>query len=545
MNRKAMEVKLEKFQDWITKHYSLPDWRSETSPPSTDLIQLHRYPSPEHFCCKRTFKNQVPPYTTVLRAELIGRFMDFDNRMPCIYDEPMHKAWQRLLGPSRGFPSFYRAGPRAHLAYDLRSPNKPLRVGILTAGGVAPGLNTVIHHVVRRHELYTGSAKKEGIKASDLIVYGFRYGFNGLAKAFKQKTDDKEYVYLISQHTEDRVTCYHTTIDGNTKVVTTSPHKNEGGSILGVGRGINTMQELEDCATTLAKEDIDILYCIGGNGTAKGAYLLAEILTKRGARTQICVIPKTIDNDVLWAEYSFGVKTAVDRAVEAVEAMHCEARATGRVAVVELMGAKSGFIAANTSLASAQCDLCLIPEVHPVVDVSAVVRHLNRRMADHLKDEGAAFAVIVIAEGCKDAWVASDVHIAKGEDASAAGRLHQLLAAADARFEGKNVVIHRAGYVVRSCAPNPSDRLLCRRLASLAVDNALAGFSEFVITPTALDVALVPLKLVAGSDVGGLGGPKMVNRNGRFWAEVATRNEQEEVDRACLELGSPISNETE
>jgi 6-phosphofructokinase 1 len=134
-----------------------------------------------------------------------------------------------------------------------------------------------------------------------------------------------------------------------------------GGTLLGSSRG---PQDVGDMVETLMRYQVGILFAVGGDGTLRGVTALCQEMARRGQPISVIAIPKTIDNDLAWIERSFGFATAVEEARQAIRAAHAEARgAWNGIGLVKLMGRHAGFIAAHASLANADVNFCLVPEV--------------------------------------------------------------------------------------------------------------------------------------------------------------------------------------
>jgi 6-phosphofructokinase 1 len=173
---------------------------------------------------------------------------------------------------------------------------------------------------------------------------------------------------------------------------------NLGGSILSSSRGPQDPGEIVDC---LERNNIRVLFCIGGDGTLHGAHSIAEEVERRNEKMSIIGIPKTIDNDIPYCVKTFGFETAFSKAVEAVQAAHSEAYGYNYgVVIIKLMGRNSGFIAANTSLACPDVNFVLIPEVPCTMEgEKGLLRSLERGF-DAKKEQGRhQHSVIVVAEG--------------------------------------------------------------------------------------------------------------------------------------------------
>ena len=238
-------------------------------------------------------------------------------------------------------PAFEKAGPRSKIYFD---PSK-LKCGIVTCGGLCPGLNDVIRAVVL--SLYHNYKVR--------TVFGFPYGYEGLTYRYG-----------------------HTPVELDPEAV--SRIHEYGGTILGSSRGHQDIGEMVD---TLDRMNIGILFTIGGDGTLRGAQAIAEEIRQRGLKIGVVGIPKTIDNDILYVERSFGFATAVSEAVKAIDAAHTEAKgARNGIGLVKLMGRDSGFIAVNASLARSDVNFCLIPE-----SPFALEKLLETRAGDKAVDE--------------------------------------------------------------------------------------------------------------------------------------------------------------
>jgi 6-phosphofructokinase 1 len=173
-------------------------------------------------------------------------------------------------------PAFEAAGPRRKIFFD---PAR-LKCGIVTCGGLCPGLNDVIRSIVLSLHYHYGVTG----------VYGFRYGYEGLSPRYK---------HPALELTLDTVADIH----------------QKGGTLLGSSRGPQDIGEMVD---TLARLQVGVLFTIGGDGTLRGAQEIAEEIKRRGLKIAVIGIPKTIDNDISWIEMSFGFETAVSEACKAI-----------------------------------------------------------------------------------------------------------------------------------------------------------------------------------------------------------------------------------
>ncbi|MDR2455454.1 MAG: ATP-dependent 6-phosphofructokinase, partial [Deltaproteobacteria bacterium] len=249
--------------------------------------------------------------------------------------------------------SFEPAGARRKIYFD---PSK-VRAGILTAGGLCPGLNDVIRSLVLT--LYYRYRVQN--------ILGIKYGYQGLIPAFGHA--------LIQL----------------TPVIVSEIHQ-FGGTILGSSRGDQSIEELVD---SLERINMNILFCIGGDGTLRGAHAIALEIKRRDLKISVVGIPKTIDNDINLVSRSFGFETAVAIATEVIRSAHTEALgAPFGVGLVKLMGRDSGFIASTAALARGDANFVLIPEVDFDIDGPGA---LLPKLHDRLRARG--HAVIVVAEG--------------------------------------------------------------------------------------------------------------------------------------------------
>ena len=372
-------------------------------------------------------------------------------------------------------PAFEAAGPRDKLFFDPQS----VCCGIVTCGGLCPGVNDVIRSLVlTAHHRY-------GVKR----VMGFRYGYAGLA------ADKLEEPVLLDI---DDVTYAH----------------RHGGTMLGSSRGPQDPGEMVD---TLVAWDIDILFCVGGDGTLRGAAALAEEIERRGLDISIIGIPKTIDNDLLWMQRSFGFMTAVEAARDVVEAAHTEAvGAYNGVGLVKLMGRYSGAIAANATLASGDVNFCLVPEVPFTMDGDGgFLDHLEQRIT------GRHHALIVAAEGAGQELM-EGAHIGDpGVDASGNRKLRDIGSFLEQRIEshfaaaGISVAMKYIdpSYTIRGLPANSMDSGYCLILGQHAVHAGMAGRTGMMVGFWNHDFTHVPLALVTQ-------GRKHIDPRGEVWQRV-------------------------
>jgi 6-phosphofructokinase 1 len=348
---------------------------------------------------------------------------------------------------------FELAGPRERLFFD---PAKA-RAGIVTCGGLCPGLNNVIRSLFL--ELHYGYGVQE--------VLGFRGGYGGL--------DPKNGVEPV------RLTCE--VVDGI--------HR-QGGTILGSSRG---PVDIGRAVENLIARGVDMLFTVGGDGTQRGANELYPEARKRGHALSVVGVPKTIDNDVGFVSRTFGFFTAVNEAVRVLDCAHTEARSVaGGIALVKLMGRHAGFITAAATVGSQDVNFALVPEVP--FKLEAFLAALKQRMLTK------SHAVIAVAEGAGQDLLAAD---AGARDASGnvilkvIGVFLREKIEAFFKAEGVPVVMRYfdPSYQVRSRPADCEDGLICDLFSRHAVHAAMAGKTGLVIGFHHERFIHVPIELLA------------------------------------------------
>jgi 6-phosphofructokinase 1 len=372
-----------------------------------------------------------------------------------LLSEDAHAVQQALLG-DHPVASFEKAGAREKLFFDPAWT----RVGILTAGGLSPGLNDVIKGIV--HLLHF----EYGVRS----IYGIRYGYRGLLPEFGHAP------MILSPDIVDTI------------------HE-DGGTILGSSRGHG--ERTRELVDSLQRSNINILFCIGGDGTLRGAAALAAEIRRRGLSIGIVGIPKTIDNDLHFVGRTFGFETAVYQSHEIVSCAHVEARGTfNGIGLVKLMGRDAGFIAAYASLANSVVNFCLVPEVpFEVEGPGGLLAAVERRFA-----RGKDHCVIVVAEGAGQNFMHE---LPEERDASGNILKHDigeyLRRRLSAHFGQEpwhgSVKYFDPSYSIRSVPALGTDAILCNMLAKHAVHAAMAGKTNCVIGVPHGDYALIPIHL--------------------------------------------------
>ncbi|HVT83043.1 MAG TPA: ATP-dependent 6-phosphofructokinase [Phycisphaerae bacterium] len=373
--------------------------------------------------------------------------------------------------PLAAIPSFELAGPRRKIFFD---PAKT-RAGIVTCGGICPGLNDVIRGVVLSLNLIYGVKH----------IYGFKNGFAGFIPR-----------------------CGYDVLDLDPEMV--SEIHERGGTILGSSRGNQDPVEIVDC---LERMSINVLFIVGGDGTLRGGLAIIDEIDKRGLKISVIGIPKTIDNDILFVDQSFGFQTAYSAATAAIRAAHQEAKgAHNGVGLVKLMGRHSGFIACYASLAMSDANFVLIPEVPMVLHgENGFLKRLHERLIRR------KHAVIVVAEGAGQDLLKGEDHT----DASGNIRLHDIgpyLRDAICDFFRKldfecSVKYIDPSYIIRSVPASPPDSVFCLRLAHAAVHAAMSGRTQLIVGIWHGRFVHIPMPLA-------IRGRQVVNTDGEVWQSV-------------------------
>jgi 6-phosphofructokinase 1 len=393
------------------------------------------------------------------------QFIEEDERI-LVHSDP--REIRLIMERGEELPSFQIAGPRQRIYFD---PSK-LKCGIVTCGGLCPGLNDVIRSIVlclfHHYDVQ--------------MVFGFRYGYEGLS----------------SRHR-------HAPLE-LTPTIVNRIHES-GGSLLGSSRG---QQDLADMVDTLERMNVGALFTIGGDGTLRGAHALAEEIKNRGLKIAVVGIPKTIDNDISYVQTSFGFQTAISQARRATYAAHSEAEGyRNGIGLVKLMGRESGFIPAYVSLADNQVNFCLIPEVPFKLD--RFLESLRERL------ERRAHAVIVVGEGVGQELFEESL----GRDASGNVRFGDIGLLLRDRIKehfasiGMEISLKYIdpGYIIRSVPANAFDSAFCLMLGQSAVHAAMAGCTDMVVGYWKNIFTHVPTRLATWQR-------KRIDPEGWLWSSV-------------------------
>jgi 6-phosphofructokinase 1 len=350
---------------------------------------------------------------------------------------------------------FEVAGPRAKLFFDP----KKTRAGIVTCGGLCPGLNNVIRSLVL--QLHHGYGVRE--------ILGFVNGYQGL-----DPWRGSEPIPLTPAFVENI-------------------HK-EGGTALNTSRGPVDVSVAVD---NLIRRKIDMLFVVGGDGTQRGGAEIYQEAKSRGHALAVVGIPKTIDNDVAFVSRTFGYLTAVEEAAQAINCAHTEAHSVHNgIALVKIMGRHAGFIAAGATIASQDVNFTLVPEVAFALEgENGFLAALKKRVVER------AHAVILVAEGAGQHLLTGG-----GDQFDASGNLKSkdigafLRDRIDAYFKTENVPFAMRyfdpSYLIRSVPASAEDAILCDFYARNAVHAAMAGKTGLVIGQQHDIFTHVPIELL-------------------------------------------------
>lgn len=374
---------------------------------------------------------------------------------------------------------FEVAGPRERLFFD---PAKT-RAGIVTCGGLCPGLNNVIRSLVL--QLHHGYGVRE--------ILGFVNGYQGL-----DPWRGEEPIPLTPEYVENI-------------------HK-DGGTVLNTSRGPVDVSVAVD---NLIRRKIDILFVVGGDGTQRGGAAIYNEAKLRGHALAVVGIPKTIDNDVAFVSRTFGYLSAVEEAAKAITCAHTEAHSVQNgISLVKIMGRHAGFIAAGATVASQDVNFTLVPEVPFALEgENGFLATLKRRVIDR------SHAVILVAEGAGQHLMPQEE---ERHDASGNLKLKDigifLRDRIEAYFKAEDVPCTMRyfdpSYLIRSVPASAEDAILCDFFARNAVHAAMAGKTGLVIGLQHDTFTHVPIELLIERK-------KQMNLNSSAWLGVLASTGQQ------------------
>lgn len=412
----------------------------------------------------------VSPLKNTQRADSpLYKFIDESERI--LYDASLEN-FNKCIDTGNLPVSFEKAGPRENIFFE---PAKT-KIGIVTCGGLCPGLNNVIRSLV--NELYY----RYGITR----LIGIKYGYEGLVPSFN---------HPVIELTAPLVSNIHLT----------------GGTFLGSSRGDQNVEKMVD---TLEIMNINVLFCIGGDGTLRGAHAIHQEIEKRKLKISVAGIPKTIDNDIDLIQKSFGFETAFSIANDIIRNAHNEASgAFNGIALIKLMGRDSGFIAASAALAIQEVNFVLIPEISfELYGPRGFLSILKKRL------EERHHCVIVVAEGAGQEFFKTNE---SSKDASGNIKHNDIgVYLKDKITEEFNnqkfphsIKYIDPSYIIRSAPANANDSKFCNLLAQNAVHSALAGKTDFVVGFWNDQFTLIPIPIAVAKR-------KRIDVEGELWWNV-------------------------
>lgn len=317
------------------------------------------------------------------------------------------------------------------------------RIGILTGGGDAPGLNAVIRAVV-----------KTAIKQYGLGVVGFLNGFGGLIKNQAREITEKDVVGILPR--------------GGTILGTTNRDNPFYYPVIKEGKKV-FVDVSDRIFENISIQEVDALIVIGGDGSLA----IARELYEKGL--PVVGVPKTIDNDLAATDQTFGFDTALTTATEALDKLHTTAESHHRVMVLEVMGRYAGWIALTAGIAGG-ADVILIPEIP--YQIGKVVEKINERGQQEKK-----FSIIVVAEGAKPLGGEMVVQktVEDSYDPIRLGGVGHVVAQQVEELTGKETRVTILGHLQRGGSPTAFDRILATRYGTMAVNLIMEGrFGEMV-----------------------------------------------------------------
>ena len=352
------------------------------------------------------------------------------------------------------------AGPRDKIFFD---PSQT-KAAIVTCGGLCPGINDVIR------SLTMTLFHRYGVKK----ILGVKYGLMGLNPASAHK-----FINVTPEFVKDITSL--------------------GGSILSTSRGPQDVKVMVDY---LVRLNINILFCIGGDGTIRAAEKITAEVTRRNLKISIVCIPKTIDNDLNLIEKSFGFDTAIEKAAEAIKSAHVEAKgAFNGIGLIKIMGRNSGHIATHAALAQNDTNFVLIPEVpFDLEGKNGFLITLKKR----IKSRG--HAVILVAEGAGQDILRNTIS-PPDKDPSGNIRLLNiglfLKNAIEDYFKKITMEINlkyiEPSYLIRSVPANASDGIYCNSLGQYAVHAGMSGKTGILVALMKDEYVHLPLNTVTSS----------------------------------------------
>jgi 6-phosphofructokinase 1 len=462
----------------------------------------------------------------VFRESRRGRAVDGEAIDCVIVDAHLPRGNVKGLGaaPPPGELLVFR---EAGAAEDMVRYSGDVRAAIIVCGGIAPGINAVISGIVRRHADYAHPAQPH--------VWGYVEGLKSLV-GFGP----------------------HRQIPLNVEML--RPYDGRGGSIIATSRTdallepdpVKRDRALMNVIHALGADGVQILYVIGGDGGMRAAHAIWTRARAHDYDLSVIGIPKTMDNDILWVWQSFGFLSAVEKAKEAVLELHTEVTSNPRLCIIQLFGSDSGFVVSHAALASGVCDAVLVPEMDTDISLKGLSHYICAKLRARRTAETNPYGIILMAES----FIPSDIerylnvsvvgltsheqqavksYLQHGrrvvgqtpdELRSAGLKVVRAILERDVRAMSKDhpywanyrVLCNEPRHLIRAIPPSVADVIFAQRLGVLAVDNSMAGYTDFMISQWLTEYVLVPLDLVV------LGRKQMPR--GFFWRAVLDNTQQ-------------------
>ena len=344
-------------------------------------------------------------------------------------------------------------------------------IGVLTSGGDTPGLNAAIRGIGK-------TAAFDGA----MQVIGFRDGFRGLMENRSVRLDNNMLSGILT---------LGGTILGTSR---DKPHKMPMG-----GKFVDMTDVIVE---NYHKNHLDVLVCLGGGGTLKNAYRLSQ------HGVNIITLPKTIDNDIVGTDVTFGFDTALGIAVDAIDRLHSTASSHHRIIIVEIMGHRVGWLALGAGLAGG-ADAILLPEIPYTIDklAESILERVSR---------GKRFSIVAVAEGAITVEGANKIQAIEkkleGVEGDTRIGLKSQLKKLDSQYRGSTIQMAEElqnitgletrvtilGHLQRGGTPSASDRLLATRLGTATVDYIKNEQYGIMVAVNGEQTNAVPLQDVAG-----------------------------------------------
>jgi len=462
----------------------------------------------------------------VLWESMRGREVDGEANDCVIVDAHMPRGAKRGLGAAPP-PGQLLAFREAGAAEGMVRYGSDVTAAIIVCGGIAPGINAVISGIVRRHADYAHPAQSR--------VWGYVEGLKSLVGFGPHQRIQLDVEML-------------------------RPYDGRGGSIIATARTDELLEPdpmkrdraLMNVINTLRADGVQILYVIGGDGGMRAAHAIWTRARADEYDLSVIGIPKTMDNDILWVWQSFGFLSAVEKAKEAVLELHTEVSSNPRLCIIQLFGSDSGFVASHAALASGVCDAVLVPEMDTDISLDGLSRYICGKLRARRAANTNPYGIILMAES----FIPSDVgrylhapgmgltsheqkavksHLQRGrrvvgqtpdELRSAGLKVVRAVLERDVREMSRDdrywasyrVLCNEPRHLIRAMPPSVADVIFAQRLGVLAVDNSMAGYTDFMISQWLTEYVLVPLDLVV------LGRKRMPH--GFFWRAVLDNTQQ-------------------